>query len=93
MYSCLQCGSVYLRKMDAEECSRKAVETPLIEVGKLLKDYSYDQEIVIRCFSFKKRGHSISYLFEWFEPELKEWTYVFTVHSNKCLINHFAEQI
>ncbi|WHX47422.1 hypothetical protein QNH46_14780 [Paenibacillus woosongensis] len=93
MYSCIHCGSVYLRKEDAEKCVDQEVETPLIEVGKLLIDHSYDRETVIRCFSIKKAGHEISYQFEWLEPEGNEWKYVFTVNSNRCLKDHFSEQI
>ncbi|MNJ50214.1 hypothetical protein [Paenibacillus fonticola] len=93
MYNCVHCGSVFLRKKDAEECAGKEVEAPIIEVGKLLVDYSYNQETVIRCFSVRKTGHSISYLFEWLEPEENKWKYVFTVHSNKSLQDHFSEQI
>ncbi|MNJ66285.1 hypothetical protein D3C77_623500 [compost metagenome] len=93
MYNCMHCGSIYLRKMDAEECSGKEIEAPLIEAGKLLVDYSYDRETVIRCFGVRKTGHSISYLFEWLEPEVNEWEYVFTIHSNKSLKNHFSEQL
>lgn len=93
MYNCVHCGSVYLRKTDADKCAAKEVEIPLIEVGRLLIDYSYDQKTIIRCFSMRKRGHSISYLFEWLEPEDNEWKYVFTVHSNKCLEDQFSDQL
>ncbi|WP_055107722.1 hypothetical protein [Paenibacillus ihumii] len=93
MYNCILCGSVYLRKADADKCAGKAVEAPLIEVGKQLIDYSYDRETIIRCFSIKKIGHDLSYLFEWLEPDDREWKYVFTVHSNKSLKEHFSGQL
>lgn len=95
MHKCKKCGCVYLRVEDKDECESKVVETPLIQVGKILIDESYGEKIEIRCYAIRQETHSVSYCFEWFDdsPDSMEWKKTYVIHSNRNLIDNFGSQI
>ena len=92
-WTCEKCGSQYLREEDAQKCFGLEVEIPLIEVGKILIDESYDLRNEVKCYAIKNANHKLIYLFEWVNPDSGNWEHAWPIHSNKLLMKWFGDQL
>ncbi|GAB6989610.1 hypothetical protein JCM16418A_16600 [Paenibacillus pini] len=94
MFKCKQCGSAFLKPVDALKCSSVIKDKPLIRVGRILIDNSYDSQTKIRCYAIKPKGHELVYYFEWQgDTNTNRWSPIYTYGGNKFLLEIFSEQI
>lgn len=84
MHICCFCGATYLRLEDKLTCESSAVEVPIINVGTILYDDSYDTMIPIRCYAITRSGHDTQYSFE-FEITEGQWGHAYCITGNKML--------
>ncbi|MNO28841.1 hypothetical protein D3C76_187400 [compost metagenome] len=85
MYKCAKCGTMYLRLEDKLKCEATPIQEPIIEVGTILIDDSYNTQEPIRCSAIYKSGHDMAYKFEWQRDSLGVWEYLYTIGGNERL--------
>lgn len=91
-FQCEKCKSVYFSLDEAIKCENKPMEKPLIKVGHLLIDDSYDVEDEIRLGSIYYEKHEVCYIFEWIHPD-GEWEYLYTIYGNNMLSRGWNRQL
>lgn len=84
MHKCSKCGAIYMRLEDKLACESSVVEVPIIDVGTVLYDDSYDTMTAIRCCAITRSGHATQYSFEW-EITEGHWEYLYSITGNEKL--------
>ncbi|MCU6710065.1 hypothetical protein M6D81_15315 [Paenibacillus sp. J5C_2022] len=61
------------------------METPLIQIGDILRGHGYGGDVIVRCHAIIPYGHRIHYRLEWRVRGEDRWATAFQVAGNDSL--------